>query len=97
MLHTILSVSLINGECSPLVSGSVDGAPIGSRPTSLGSTCHNKPIYEHYCYCCSPGSSRNYRLNRNKNSAIFFSYVCNGKKITEWLASTLNGIATSVL
>ena len=35
-------------------------------------------------------------MNRNGNSAIFFSYVCNGKKIKELFASTLNGIPASV-
>ena len=35
-------------------------------------------------------------LNRNGNSANFFSYICNGKKIKELLASTLNGITASV-
>ena len=40
--------------------------------------------------------ARNYRLNRNGNSAIVFSYVCNDKKIKEAFASTLNGIAASV-
>ena len=35
-------------------------------------------------------------MNKNLNSAIFFSYVCNGKKIKELFASTLNGIAASV-
>ena len=40
--------------------------------------------------------SRNYRLNKNGNSAIFFSYVCNGKTIKELFASTLNGITASV-
>ena len=40
--------------------------------------------------------ARNYRLNRNRNSAIVFSYVCNDKKIKELFASTLNGIAASV-
>ena len=34
-------------------------------------------------------------MNRNGNSANFFSYVCNGKKIKEWFASTLNRIAIS--
>ena len=32
-------------------------------------------------------------MNRNAN---FFSFVCNGKKFTELLASTLNGIPASV-
>ena len=36
-------------------------------------------------------------MNRNRNSANFFSYVCNGKKIEELFASTLNGIPASVL
>ena len=40
--------------------------------------------------------SRNYRLNKNGNSAIFFSYVCNGKTIKELFASTLNEITASV-
>ena len=44
---------------------------------------------------CIP-TSRNYRLSRNGNSASFFSYVCNGKKIKELFASTLNGITASV-
>ena len=35
-------------------------------------------------------------MNRNGNSANFFSYVCNGKKIKELFASALNGIAISV-
>ena len=35
-------------------------------------------------------------MNRNRNSANFFSYVCNGKKIKELFASTLNEIAASV-
>ena len=35
-------------------------------------------------------------MNRNGNSAILFSYVCNGKKIKELFASTLNGIPASV-
>ena len=35
-------------------------------------------------------------MNRNGNSAIFFSYVCNSKKIKELFASTLNGIPASV-
>ena len=35
-------------------------------------------------------------MNRNGNSANFFSYICNGKKIKELLASTLNGITASV-
>ena len=35
-------------------------------------------------------------MNRNGNSANFFSYVCNGKKINELFASTLNGIPASV-
>ena len=35
-------------------------------------------------------------MKRNRNSANFFSYVCNGKKIKELFASTLNGIAASV-
>ena len=35
-------------------------------------------------------------MDRNGNSAIFFSYVCNGKKIKGLFASTLNGIAASV-
>ena len=40
--------------------------------------------------------SRHYRLKRNGNSAIFFSYVCNGKRIKALFASTLNRIAASV-
>ena len=35
-------------------------------------------------------------MNRNGNSAIFFLYVCNDKKIKELFASTLNGIPASV-
>ena len=35
-------------------------------------------------------------MNSNGNSANFFSYVCNGKKIKELFASTLNGIPASV-
>ena len=40
--------------------------------------------------------ARNYSLNRNGNSANFFSYVCNNRKIKELFASTLNRIAVSV-
>ena len=36
-------------------------------------------------------------MNRNGNSAILFSYVCNGKKSKELLASFLNGIPISVI
>ena len=35
-------------------------------------------------------------MNRNGNSANFFSYVCDGKKIKGLFASTLNGIPISV-
>ena len=35
-------------------------------------------------------------MNRNGNSANFFSYVCSGKKVKELFASTLNGIPASV-
>ena len=35
-------------------------------------------------------------MNRNRNSANFFSFVCNGKKIIELFASTLNRITASV-
>ena len=35
-------------------------------------------------------------MNRNGNSAIFFSYVCNSKKIKELFASTLDRIPVSV-
>ena len=35
-------------------------------------------------------------MNRNGNSANFFSYVCNGKKIKELFAFTLDRIAISV-
>ena len=35
-------------------------------------------------------------MNRNGNSANFFSYVCNSKKIKELFASTLNGMTASV-
>ena len=34
-------------------------------------------------------------MNKNGNSANLFSYVCNGKKIKELFASTLNGIPIS--
>ena len=35
-------------------------------------------------------------MNRNENSANFFSYVCNGKKIKYLFAFALNGITASV-
>ena len=35
-------------------------------------------------------------MNMNGNSANFFSYVCNGKKIKELLSSTLDRIPISV-
>ena len=35
-------------------------------------------------------------MTRYGNSANFFLYVCNGKKIKELFASTLNGITASV-
>ena len=35
-------------------------------------------------------------MNRNRNSTNFFSFVCNGKKIIELFASTLNRITASV-
>ena len=35
-------------------------------------------------------------MNRNGNSANFISYVCNGKKIIELFASTLDGITAGV-
>ena len=35
-------------------------------------------------------------MNRNGNSANFFSYVCNGKKNKELFASTLDRIPISV-
>ena len=35
-------------------------------------------------------------MNRNGKLANFFSYVCNGKKIKELFASTLNRIPISV-
>ena len=35
-------------------------------------------------------------MNRNRNSANFFSYVCNDKKIKELFASILNGTPISV-
>ena len=35
-------------------------------------------------------------MNRNGNLANFFSYVCNGKKIKELFASTLDKIPISV-
>ena len=35
-------------------------------------------------------------MNRNGNSAIFFPYVCNVKKIKELFASFLIGITASV-
>ena len=36
-------------------------------------------------------------MNRNGNSANFFSYVCNDKKSKELFASFLNGIPISVI
>ena len=36
-------------------------------------------------------------MNRNGNSAIFFSYVCNDKNSKELFASFLNGIPISVI
>ena len=36
-------------------------------------------------------------MNRNGNSANFFSYVCNDKKSKELFASFLNGIPISVM
>ena len=36
-------------------------------------------------------------MNRNGNSANFFSYVCNDKKIKELFASFLNGLLISVI
>ena len=38
----------------------------------------------------------NYRLTGTETRQIFFSYVCNSKKIKELFASTLNGIVASV-
>ena len=35
-------------------------------------------------------------MNRNGNSANFFWYICNSKKIKELFASTLNGIPANV-
>ena len=35
-------------------------------------------------------------MNKNGNSANFFFYVCNGKKIKELFASTLNELTASV-
>ena len=35
-------------------------------------------------------------MNRNGNSANFFSDVCNGKKIKELFASTLNEISINI-
>ena len=35
-------------------------------------------------------------MKRNGNSVNFFSYVCNGKKINELFASTLNRINAGV-
>ena len=35
-------------------------------------------------------------MNRNRNSANFFLYVCNDKKIKELFASTLDRISVSV-
>ena len=35
-------------------------------------------------------------MSRNGNSANFFSYVCNGKRIKELFASTLDRITASV-
>ena len=51
------------------------------------------------CHNAHKGSKippRNYRLKRNGNLANFFSYFCNGKRIKELFASTLNGTAASV-
>ena len=36
-------------------------------------------------------------MNRNGNSAIFFSYVYNSKIIKELFASTLNGLSVKVI
>ena len=36
-------------------------------------------------------------MNRNRNSANFSSYVCNGKKSKELFASTLDRIPISVI
>ena len=36
-------------------------------------------------------------MNRNGNSANFFSYVCNGEKIKDLFASTSNGRTASVI
>ena len=35
-------------------------------------------------------------MNRNGNSAISFSYVCNGKKLKKLFVSTLYGMPISV-
>ena len=39
---------------------------------------------------------RNYRLTGTETRQIFVSHVCNGKKIKELFASTLNRITASV-
>ena len=58
--------------------------------------CGNELKARSSCALCTIVNSRNYILNRNGNFANFFFYVCNGKKIKELFASTLNGITASV-
>ena len=41
-------------------------------------------------------TSRHHKLNKNGNSANFFSCVCNSKKIKELCTSTLNRVVASV-
>ena len=65
-------------------------------------------LYQHY-YCVvfitechnshkhSQSASRNYKYEQGWKLGKFFSYVCNGKKIKELFASTLNGIPISVI
>ena len=48
--------------------------------------------YHVVCCCCYQGIIN---MNMNGNSANFFSFVCNGKKIKELFASTLNEITAS--
>ena len=40
--------------------------------------------------------SKNYRYEQERKLGLFFSYVCNGKKIKELFASTLDKIPISV-
>ena len=58
----------------------------------------NKKLEKSECFPVFSNASFNKELqtNRNGNSAIFLSYVCNGKIIEELFASTLNGVTASV-